>query len=164
MGKKKSSDNAICRNRKARHRFQILQEYECGIVLRGTEVKSLRERNCSLDESYARLERGELWLVGFHINPYEQAGTANHEPMRRRKLLLHAREINKIRPKIEQRGLTLVPLRVYFNTRGLAKITIALAQGKTHGDKRQDQKTREHRREMDRAMRKGASPFSGRRR
>jgi len=152
MGKKADPDKTICRNRKAAFRFQILEKLDCGIALLGTEVKSLRARTASLEEAYARIENGELWLINFHIAPYRFGHTQNHDPMRPRKLLLHARELRKLKPKVQQRGLTLVPLRVYFNERGLAKVTVALAHGKTSWDKRQDIKTRDHRREMDRAM------------
>ena len=154
MVKKPDDDKTICRNRKATFRFEILGKIECGLVLLGTEVKSLREQSASLDEAYARIERDELWLVDFHISPYKFGHTANHEPKRRRKLLVHAREIQRLRPKVEQKGLTLVPLRVYFNARGLAKVTLALARGKQVGDKRQAIKTREHKREMQRVMRR----------
>ena len=154
MGKQSQSDNTICRNRKARFRFHILEKFECGIALRGTEVKSLRERSCSLEEAYARLERGELWLIGFHIAAYRHGHTTNHDPLRRRKLLLHARELRRLRPKVEQRGLTLVPLQVYFNERGLAKVSVALARGKKLVDKRQDHKARDHAREIERTLRK----------
>ena len=154
MVKKAPSDNLICRNRKASYRFEIVERFECGLSLQGPEVKSLREKACSLEEAYARIERGEMWLIGFHIAPYKFTQSSEQDPMRRRKVLLHARELRKIRPKVEQRGLTLVPLRIYFNDRGLAKITIALARGKRLYDKRQDQRTRDHQREMDGAMRK----------
>ncbi len=153
MAKRKSSDNSICRNRKATFRFEILEKVECGLILRGTEVKSLREKDCTLEEAYARLEDGELWLIGLHISPYSHGHCANHDPLRRRKLLLHRREIAKIRPKVEQRGLTLVPLRIYFNERGFAKVTIGLARGKRIADKRQDMKTRDHQRDMEREIR-----------
>ena len=153
MAKRKSSDNSICRNRKATFRFEILEKVECGLILRGTEVKSLREKACTLEEAYARLEDGELWLIGLHISPYSHGHSANHDPLRRRKLLLHRREIAKIRPKVEQRGLTLVPLRIYFNERGFAKVTIGLARGKRIADKRQDMKTRDHQRDMEREIR-----------
>lgn len=153
MAKRQSSDNSVCRNRKATFRFEILEKLECGLILRGTEVKSLRERACTLEEAYARLEGGELWLIGLHISPYSHGHSAGHDPLRRRKLLLHRREIAKIRPKVEQRGLTLVPLRIYFNERGFAKVTIGLARGKRMADKRQDMKTRDHEREMDREIR-----------
>jgi len=142
-------------NRKARHRFEILETLECGVMLLGTEVKSLRAGRASLDESYARIEHGELWLIGLHINPYEHALVGAHEPLRRRKLLAKRRQIDKFLPKVTQKGCTLVPLALYFNERGLAKVEIALATGKTGADKRQSLKKREHQREMDRAMRKG---------
>ena len=154
MAKKKADDNTICRNRKAGFRFQVLEQFECGIVLRGTEVKSLRDRAASIDEAYARLEQGELWLIGAHIAAYKFGHAQNHDPYRRRKLLLHARELRKIKPKIEQKGLTLVPLRLYFNDRGIAKLALALACGKSVGDKRQTLKAREHKREIERAMRR----------
>ena len=153
MGKRQSSDNSVCRNRKAAFRFEILEKFECGLILRGTEVKSLREKACTLEEAYDCLQGGELWVIGLHISPYSHGHNANHDPLRRRKLLLHRREIAKIRPKVEQRGLTLVPLRIYFNERGIAKVTIGLARGKRIADKRQAMKTRDHKREMDREIR-----------
>ena len=152
MKKTTDNDNTICRNRKAGHRFEFLENIECGLLLRGSEVKSLRLRAASLDEAYARLERDEVWLVGCHIAPYSHAHDMGHEPLRRRKLLLHRHEIRKIRPKLEQKGLTLVPTRLYFNERGLAKITLSLARGKTGADKRQSLKAREDRREMERSI------------
>lgn len=150
---KKPKTTPQIRNRKAHHRFQILEKLQCGIVLRGTEVKSLRDGQGSLDEAHARISNGEVWLVGFHIAPYSHGHTTNHEPKRQRKLLLQRREISKLEAKITQKGLTLVPLEVYFNDRGLVKVMLALGQGKSHADKRQDLKKAEHRREMDRAMR-----------
>ena len=154
MQKEPPADRIICRNRKAKFRYQILETIECGIVLLGSEVKSLREQSASLEESYARIDRGELWLVDFHIAAYKFAHTINHEATRRRKLLIHGRELSRLKPKVEQKGLTLIPLRVYFNTRGLAKVSVALARGKQVADKRQDLKARDHKREMDRALRK----------
>jgi SsrA-binding protein len=154
MKKKPVHDQTVCRNRKAAHRFHVEEKLECGIVLTGTEVKSLRARDASLDEAYARIADGELWLIGFHISPYKYGTTDNHEPTRRRKLLVHARELQKLKARTEQKGLTLVPLSVYFNDRGLAKVSLALARGKSQADKRQDLKTRDDRREMDRAMRR----------
>lgn len=144
----------MCRNRKASFRYEILEKFECGVVLIGSEVKSLRERNASIEEAYARIEGGELWLIGAHIAPYPFARTGNHEPTRVRKLLVHGREIRRLRPKVEQRGLTLVPLGIYFNARGTAKVAVALARGKTAGDKRETLKKREHERDMERAMRR----------
>lgn len=154
MGKKSSSDNAICRNRKATFRFELLDRFECGLVLRGSEVKSLRERACKIEEAYARLLNGELWLLGCHIAQYSHTHSVQQDPTRPRKLLLHAREIAKITPKVEQLGLTLVPLKLYFNERGLAKVTIALARGKKMADKRRDHQARDHQREMDRAQKR----------
>ncbi len=154
MSKQPSHDSSVCRNRKAGFRFEILEQIECGIALQGSEVKSLRERAVSLEEAYARIERSEVWLIGCHIAPYSHGHTRKHEPLRRRKLLLHAGQVRKLRPMVEQRGLTLVPLRIYFNRRGIAKLILALARGKKVADKRQALKQREHRREIERAMRR----------
>ena len=121
-------------------------------MLLGTEVKSLRDKNASIEEAYARIEDDELWLIGAHIAAYSFAHAQNHDPLRRRKLLIHSSEIRKLRPQVEQKGLTLVPLHIYFNERGIAKVTVALCRGKTLGDKRRTLQTREHKREMDRAL------------
>ncbi len=153
MSKKRTTDNTIIRNKKAGFHYEILEKLECGVVLLGSEVKSLRNHEVSIEEAYARIEQGELWLMGCNIKPYEQAGRLNHEATRKRKLLLHNREMQKWHSKVQLRGLTLVPLDMHFNGRGVAKVTIALVRGKTHGDKRQSLKKREHQREMDRAMR-----------
>ncbi len=153
MSKSSGATAPQIRNRKASFRFEIVEKLDCGLVLWGTEVKSLRAGQASLDESYARIEKEEIWLHNFHIAPYEHGHTTNHLPMRPRKLLLHRREIRKLTPKVTQRGFTLVPLSVYFNERGLAKVKLALARGKTHGDKREDIKKRDHAREMQRAKR-----------
>lgn len=142
------------RNKKASRKYQVLEKIECGIILKGTEVKSLRVGAASLDEAFARINGEEMWLCGFTISPYSHGNLMNHEPTRPRKLLLHKRELRKLLPKVLQRGQTLVPLRVYFNDRGLCKVTMALARGKTHGDRRQDLKKRDQKREMDRAMRR----------
>jgi SsrA-binding protein len=155
MAKKPGTQTPTIRNKKASHKFEILQKLECGLVLRGTEVKSLREGKASLDESHVRIRNDELWLIGCHIAPYEHGNVMNHEPTRPRKLLVHRSELRKLAPKIVQAGLTAVPLRIYFNQRGLAKCTIALARGKAHRDKREDIRKREQKREMDRAMRRG---------
>ncbi len=155
MAKHKKPDPAVCRNRQAGFRYHILDTIECGIVLIGTEVKSLRSGAASLKEAYGRIDNGELWLIGFHIGPYDHASGVGHDPYRRRKLLVHARELSRLRPKIEQKGQTLVPIKVYFNERGIAKVTLALATGKSQHDKRQTLKSREHKRDMDRAMRRG---------
>lgn len=154
MKKKGQDQPAGIRNKKATHKFEILEKVECGVVLRGTEVKSLRMGSASLDEAYARVDGEEIWLIGFNIPPYKHGNLMNHEPTRPRKLLLHKREIRKLLPKVVQRGQTLVPLRVYFNERGLCKVTLALARGKTHGDRREDLRKKDQKREMDRAMRR----------
>ena len=152
---KSTPSPARIRNKKARLRYQVLEELECGLVLLGTEAKSLRQGRASLDEAFARITNGEIWLHGFHIPPYEHGNVHNHDPLRPRKILAHRREIARLLPKVRQRGLTLIPLSVYFSARGLAKVQIALVQGKTHRDKRQDLQKREHKREMDRAVRRG---------
>jgi len=157
MAKHGPPDTTVCRNRKAAHEYHLLDTIECGMVLVGTEVKSLRDKAASLDEAYARIERDELWLIGCHIAAYAFGHINNHDPTRRRKLLARRQELRKLKPKVEQKGLTLVPLRIYFSERGLAKVTIALAKGKSHGDKRESHKTRDHQREMDRALRRGGS-------
>lgn len=154
MGKSDGASQPSIRNKKASFKFEILEKIECGIVLRGTEVKSLRGGSASLEEAYARVEGEEIWLVGCNIPPYKQGNVMNHEPTRPRKLLMHKREVRKLIPKVTQRGQTLVPLRIYFNERGLCKVTLALARGKTHGDRREDLKRKDQSREIDRAMRK----------
>jgi SsrA-binding protein len=135
-------------NPRARYRFELLDRFECGIALVGPEVKSLRAGQASIDEGFARLKRGELWLHGVHIAEYAAKGYAPHEPLRPRKLLLHRREIEQIRKSVERKGLTLVPLRMYFSERSLVKVEIALARGKKVHDKRQSAKEREAKREM----------------
>ncbi len=140
-------------NRKARHDFQLLEKVEAGAVLLGTEVKSIRAGQISLDEAFARIVKGEVWLYGAHINPYEPASRMNHEPRRPRKLLLHRREIKKLERALLQKGLTLVPMAIYFR-RGRVKCELALARGKRYVDKRQDEKKRDHVREMARAMKR----------
>ena len=154
MAKKPLSDKTICRNRKARFRYEIIERIECGLVLLGTEVKSLRAQSASLEEAFARIDDTGLWLVGFHIAAYTFGHTTNHAPMRPRKLLVHASELRRIRPKVEQRGFTLVPLSVYFNDRGIAKVMLAVARGKGHSDKRQALRERDHKREIERAVRR----------
>ena len=153
MAKKPKPDDAVCRNKKAAHRFEVLERLECGLVLRGSEVKSLRLRNVSIDEAYAVVDEGELWLIGCHIAAYEFDHARKPEPLRRRKLLARSREIAKLKTRVEQKGLTLVPLRVYFNDRGLAKVTLGVVRGKKGADKRDDLKARDDQREIERAMR-----------
>ena len=140
----------IARNRRAFHNFQILDKWETGIELKGTEVKSLRNGEVQMADSYARIDDGEVFLVGLHISPYDKTAYDNHEPTRKRKLLLHRREIRRLAIKVNERGLTLIPLTLYFK-RGLAKVELGLARGKQQHDKRQDLKKREHQRQMARA-------------
>jgi SsrA-binding protein len=141
----------ICRNKRAFHEYAISERLECGIVLTGTEVKSLREGSASLEDAYAKIEDGELWLIGSDIPEYTMGNRMNHKPKRPRKLLLHRREIVKFAGKASERGFTLVPLRMYFKE-GLAKVELAIARGKQLHDKRQDKKTAEAQREIRRAM------------
>ena len=152
MAKNSTEPLRQIRNKKARFNYQVLDHLETGIVLKGTEVKSLRLGRASLDEAFARIVDGEVVLFGCHIEPYKQGNRFNHEPLRPRKLLLHRREIKRLRPKVVQRGQTLVPLSIYFNDRGLAKVDLALVTGKSHRDKREDVKKRDHAREVARAM------------
>ncbi|HSJ51612.1 MAG TPA: SsrA-binding protein SmpB [Actinomycetota bacterium] len=140
----------VVSNRRARHDYEILERVEAGIVLTGAEVKSLRGGRGSLAEAFARVRDGEVWLEGMHIPPYEQAGKAPHDPIRARKLLLHRKEIERLLGKTAERGLALVPLRVYFS-HGLAKVELALGRGKRQFEKRQAIAKREHEREMQRA-------------
>src|SRR5512139_3876388 len=137
-------------NRRARHEYYIEETFEAGLVLSGSEVKSLRAGKAQLKDSYGRIERGEVWLFNAHISPYAAAAQFGHEPTRSRKLLLHRRQIAYLIGKVKERGLTLVPLRLYFKD-GRAKVELALARGKKLYDKRASIKEREVRREMDRA-------------
>jgi SsrA-binding protein len=139
----------IVSNRKARHEYEVLSTLEAGLVLQGTEVKSLREGKANLQDAFASFERGELWLSNLHISPYEPGNRFNHDPLRRRKLLLHRRELRKLVGQVEQKGLTLVPLDLHFRG-GVAKVTIALVRGKKLHDKRADIKQRDAEREMAR--------------
>jgi SsrA-binding protein len=141
----------ICRNKRAFHEYNLTDRLECGIVLTGTEVKSLRDGSASLEDAYAKLEDGEVWLIGSDIPEYAMGNRLNHKPKRPRKLLLHRSEIAKFAGKASERGFTLVPLRVYFK-RGRAKVELAVARGKQLHDKRQDQKKAEAQREIRREM------------
>jgi SsrA-binding protein len=145
------SEGLITSNRKARHEFHLLETFEAGLVLTGTEVKSLRQGQASLAESYAMVENDEVFLVGAHLPEYAQGNRANHAPTRPRKLLLHRKEIERLRGKVMEKGLTLVPLKLYWKN-GRAKVEIALARGKREYDRRDDVAKREAQREMDRAM------------
>lgn len=142
----------VTENRKARHDYFIEETYEAGIALTGTEVKSLRVGKANLQDSYAQVENGELFLYNMHISPYEKGNRFNHEPKRPRRLLLHKREIMRLWGKSREKGLTLIPLRVYFNRRGLAKVELALARGKRLYDKRQDLAAKSAQREIERTL------------
>ncbi len=144
---------SICRNKKASFEFELHDRLECGLVLTGTEVKSLREGNAILDDSYARLDDGEIWLLGCEIPEYTMAHRFNHKPKRPRKLLLHKREIDKFVGKASQQGYTIVPTRMYFKN-GRAKVEIAIARGKKLHDKRESQKKETAKKEISRAMKR----------
>ena len=145
-------ERVVVTNRKATHLYEILETFEAGLVLRGTEVKSLREGQANFKDSYALVEGEELWLVGCHISPYHHGAGANHDPERPRKLLLHRGEINRLLGKVQERGLTLVPLRLYFKNRR-AKLELGLGRGRKLHDKRRAIREREMRRELDKAVR-----------
>lgn len=142
----------VTENRKARHDYFIEETYEAGIVLTGTEVKSLRQGKANLKDSYAQVENGEMLLFNMHISPYEQGNRFNVDPVRKRVLLLHKNEINRLFGKVKQQGLTLVPLKVYFS-KGRAKVELALARGKKTYDKRDAMAEKDARREVERTMR-----------
>jgi SsrA-binding protein len=146
-----SGTKLVADNRRARHDFQLLDRVEAGIALTGTEVKSLREGRATLQGAFAEVREGEVWLVGAHIPEYAQGNVANHDPDRDRKLLLHRREISSLIGKVSERGLTLVPTRLYFKD-GRAKVELALARGKEARDKRRDIAEREARRQIERAL------------
>lgn len=143
----------ISENRKARHKYEIIEQIECGIMLIGSEVKSLRDGKISLDEAYVRVEDGELWLIGADIAEYRQASFWNHKPKRPRKLLVHKTELNKLSERAYQKGLTLVPLRMYFTARGLVKVMVGVGRGKKIHDKRETKKAADVKRQIDRVMR-----------
>ena len=154
MAKKdESGRKTIAVNRKARFNYQIGETFEAGIQLAGTEVKSLRANKATIGKSYVSPERGEIWLVNATIPEYLQANRFNHEPRRPRKLLLHKRQIEKLMGGVDREGMTIVPLKLYFNERGMAKVEIALAQGKKLHDKRETEKKRDWQREKGRLMR-----------
>lgn len=141
----------VARNRKARHEYDILETFEAGMALKGPEVKSLRAGQVSFQDAFARIEGGEAWLYSLHISPYEQANRANVDPLRPRRLLLHKHEIRKLVGQVEEKGLTLIPLDIYF-TRGYAKTTLAVARGRKLHDKRDALKKKQQDREARRAM------------
>jgi len=149
--KEKQEKKVVIDNRKARHDFHILETFEAGMALQGTEVKSLRGGKANLNDAYARIENGEVFLYNMHISPYEQGNRFNHDPKRTRKLLMHKYEINKLFANVREKGLTLVPVKIYFS-RGRAKTELALAQGKKLYDKRQDMAAKDAKREMARVV------------
>ena len=148
--KQPATERLIGENRKARFQYEILERFEAGLVLQGTEVKSLRAGHVSLDEAYARFEGDELWLIGATIPEYSHGNLQNHEPKRRRKCLLHARELTKLKARQQVKGLTIVPLRLYFGGRGFAKVTLGVGQGRKLHDKRQHLKDKEAKKEIAR--------------
>jgi SsrA-binding protein len=150
--KRKVAPGDVASNRYASYRFELLDKLECGIALQGTEVKALREGGAQLKDGYALIRDGELYLHNVHIPPYGPAARANHEPERDRRLLAHRRQIDKLAAQVKEKGLTLVPTRIYFSD-GRAKVEIAVARGKDQFDKRQVIKERESKRDMDRALR-----------
>jgi SsrA-binding protein len=145
-------------NRKAHHEYHVLDSFETGLVLSGTEVKSIRAGKANLQDAFARVEKGEIWLYHMHISPYDQGNRYNLDPVRKRKLLLHRKEIDKLDSKLREKGLTLVPLKLYF-TRGKAKIQLGTAKGKTQGDKRETLKRKEADRDVERAVRSHQKRF-----
>ncbi len=152
MAQDSNKERIICRNRKAQHDYFILDKYEAGMVLLGTEVKSLRLGRANLKDSYAKIKAGEVFLYNMHIGMYPFAAYGNHDPLRPRKLLLHKREIKRLTGKVEERGQALIPLEIHFR-KGKAKVTLALAKGKRQYDKRQAIRKKEERRELQREQR-----------
>ena len=151
QSKPRSGDRVVARNRRARHEYHVLQTWEAGLVLQGTEVKSLRDGKANLVDAYARMDGGELWLYNMHISPYESANRFNHDPLRRRKLLMHRSELRRLVGEVEQKGLTLVPLDVHFSG-GIAKVDLALVRGKKLHDKRDTLRERAVARDMERGI------------
>jgi SsrA-binding protein len=145
-------EQTIALNRKARHDYSIDETVDAGLVLTGTEIKSVRNGKVNLSDAYARIERGEAWLVGAHIAPWSGGNRMNHEPKRDRKLLLHRSEIDALLGRTKAKGLTIVPLRLYISDRGHAKVELGLARGKQHHDRRREIADRDARREVDRAL------------
>ena len=141
-------------NRKARYDFEVLETLETGIALKGTEVKSIRQGKASLLGAFARVDKNEVWLIGAHVDEYAQGNRFNHDPKRFRKLLLHRSEIRQLFQQCSIKGCTLVPLKIYFNDRGIAKVQLAICRGKSHGDRREDLKKRDTERQIRQAMRR----------
>jgi SsrA-binding protein len=152
-GDDESGIKIVARNRKARHEYDLIEKVEAGIVLTGTEVKSLRNGKANLEDAYAEINRGEAWLMGCDIPEYLQANRMNHVPKRTRKLLLHRREIDKLSARTNEKGLTLIPLAIYFK-KGMAKVEIFIAKGRKTYDKREALKKQDAKRDIDRALRR----------
>ena len=152
-GKRKADAGDVATNRQARHRYHLLESWEAGMQLTGTEVKSLREGKAQIKDGYAAVRDGEVWLHNVHIPPYAPASRENHEPERSRKLLMHRREIERLIGKTKEKGLTLVPTRLYFSDSNRAKVEIALARGKDRFDKRESIKAKDQRRDVERELR-----------
>jgi SsrA-binding protein len=153
MNKKSDPNNkTVAENRKARFTYEVLDTLEAGLVLTGTEVKSLREGHANIQESYASFEGGEIWLINSYLPEYLQGNRFNHEPRRRRKLLLNKREMARLAQAVDRQGMTMVPLKIYFNDRGRAKLLLAVARGKNLADKRQTSKERDWAREKGRLL------------
>jgi SsrA-binding protein len=148
----KGEGNVVAQNKKARHDYHIEETFEAGIVLQGTEIKSIRAGRANLKDSFARVQNGELFLHNMHISPYEQGNRYNHDPLRTRKLLLHRKEINKLLGATKEQGYSIVPLKMYLKN-GFAKLLVGLAKGKKNYDKRDDLKKKDAKREIDRAFR-----------
>jgi SsrA-binding protein len=149
---KQTDIQSVARNKRARHDYHILETLEAGLVLTGTEVKSLRDGRANIADAYGNVRDGEVFLLNLHISPYDRGGYSNHEPNRTRKLLLHRKEIRRLIGAVERQGLTLIPLELYFKN-GVAKVALALAKGKKLHDKRETERTRDAEREMARAVR-----------
>jgi SsrA-binding protein len=152
------SENTLINNRKARHDFTILETFEAGVVLKGTEVKSIRAHKANLNDSFGRVEREEIFLYNFHIDPYEFGNRENHDPLRKKKLLLHAHEIKRLIGQVAQKGFTLVPLTLYLK-RGKVKVSLALAKGKLQLDKREDLKKKIADREAQAALKRKSQKY-----
>ncbi len=149
--KEKPAIKVIAENRRARHNYELLEFFEAGIELAGTEVKSMRQGKANLQDSFARIDSGELWLFNCHISPYDHGNRFNHDPIRKRRLLMHRREISKIKARMQEKGLTLVPLKMFFK-RNWVKVDLALARGKHLYDKRESIAKRETKRQLDRLV------------
>jgi len=153
MAEKNDGRKVVADNRKARHNYEIEEAFEAGIALQGSEVKSLRAGKANIAEAYASEEDGEIYLINANIPTYKQAGRFNHDPRRQRKLLLHKREIDRLMGAVQREGMTIVPLKLYFNERGIAKLSLAIARGKKLHDKRETAKKRDWQRQKARIMR-----------